>query len=139
MPSEADQRRIEEYREEAKATPQIQDRSRGTEILGKAQLHQLRRLEQGRAHALSKFEAVNNRDLNSSAAGFAGADQDRRQQARRPVSIADQDVAGREGGIIASGQSTNPRRRKSERKSSITRTSISRSGLLTNPAESTLR
>ena len=38
-------------------------------------------------------------DFNSSAAGLAGADQDRRQQARRAVSVADQDVAGGKGGI----------------------------------------
>jgi hypothetical protein len=46
-----------------------------------------------------KPEALDHGDFDSSAAGLAGADQDRRQQARRVVSVADQDVVGGKSGI----------------------------------------
>jgi len=49
--------------------------------------------------ALSKPQAIDDGDFNTSSAGFAGADQDRRQQARRALSVTDQDVARGEGGI----------------------------------------
>jgi hypothetical protein len=42
----------------------------------------------------SKPEALNDHDFNTSAAGFAEADQDRRQPARRALSVADQGVVG---------------------------------------------
>src|SRR5712671_2017839 len=121
--------------EKANGAPCLQDRSRGKEILGNARLHRLHRLEQGRARALSEPEALDHGYFNSSAAGLAGANQDRRQQARRAVSIADQDVAGGEGGVKANGDPTNPRCRNSETKSSITRTSTSRSEFFAKPAE----
>jgi CopG antitoxin of type II toxin-antitoxin system len=54
----------------------------------------------GRTRAVSKPEAFDNSDFNSIAAGPAGANQDRRQQARRAVSVTDQDVAGGESGIV---------------------------------------
>src|SRR5258705_4503640 len=76
------------------------------EILGNARLHRLHRLEQGCARALSKPEALDHGDLNSSAAGLAGANQDRRQQARCAVSIADQGVAGAEGRVVVSNDLT---------------------------------
>jgi len=52
--------------------------------------------------ALSKPEALDHSNLNASAAPLAGADQDRRQQARRAVSVPDQDVAGGKGGAVES-------------------------------------
>src|SRR6266436_2191976 len=85
--------------EKAKAFAHLQDRSREEEVLGNARLHRLHRLEQGRACALSKPKALDHGYFNSSAAGLAGANQDRRQQARRAVSVANQDVAGGEGGV----------------------------------------
>src|SRR6266568_23628 len=102
--------------EKANGAPCLQDRSRGKEILGDARLHRLHRLEQGRARSPSKPEAFNHGDLNSFAARLAGADQDRRQQARCAISVPDQDVAGGEGGVVASGHATKPRCRNSENK-----------------------
>src|SRR5690606_29175306 len=51
------------------------------------------------AYALPEPEAVNDGDFAAAAGQSARADQDRRQQARRALSVADQDVAGGEGGI----------------------------------------
>ena len=46
-----------------------------------------------------KPEALDHGDLHSAAAGLAGANQDRRQRARRAVPIADQDVVGGKGAM----------------------------------------
>jgi hypothetical protein len=50
--------------------------------------------------ALSNPQAFNDRDFNSLAARLAGANQDRRQQTRRALSIADQNVARGESRVI---------------------------------------
>jgi hypothetical protein len=59
--------------------------------------------------ALSKPEALDHSNLNASAAPLAGADQDRRQQARRAVSVPGQDVAGGKG-WSSRVRATSPRR-----------------------------
>jgi hypothetical protein len=50
--------------------------------------------------ALSELEGLNDHDFNSTARELAPADQNRRQQVRRAVSVDDQNVAGGEGRLI---------------------------------------
>jgi hypothetical protein len=88
--------------EKTQIDPDLQDRSGRTKLLGNARLPDYIDWSKARARALSKPGALDHSNLNPSAAGLAGVDQDRRQQARRAVSVLGQDVAVGKGGAVKS-------------------------------------